>query len=249
LQCGQMAGWLRWQVTAPDVSSWMPDAVVWCPVAKGQQLLVKLPPPEHLFKEAPSGSDPTPPQLQPHPLGAWRDVWVDPNSRAVGTQPVSRYLVKSAALDQISSARRVLLLSLRARDSGFSMVHGRQPRSVAGPGWSDGAGGLAALEHIWQALWSHQCARLRVHARSGRRRVEAASPAVPAAAGAGTTGRFHPLERAAPRRRSSAPSEAFADSYDALLVGVAAEVAAPQPPWRLAYQAFHPCKANLRLIL
>jgi hypothetical protein len=50
----------------------------------------------------------------------------------------------------------VLLLGLRARDSGFSMVHGRQPRLWPGP---DGSGGLAALEHRWQALWSHQCAR------------------------------------------------------------------------------------------
>jgi hypothetical protein len=36
----------------------LPAAVVWCPVAKGQQLLVKLPAPEHLVKEAPSSSDP-----------------------------------------------------------------------------------------------------------------------------------------------------------------------------------------------
>jgi hypothetical protein len=62
------------------------------------------------------------------------------------------YLVKSAA-------RRVLLLGLRARDSGFSMVHGHQPRLWPGP---DGSGGLAALEHRWQALWSHHRARLRV---------------------------------------------------------------------------------------
>ena len=31
-----------------------PAVVVWCPVAKGQQLLVKVPPPAHLVKEAPT---------------------------------------------------------------------------------------------------------------------------------------------------------------------------------------------------
>ncbi len=116
----------------------------------------------------------------------------------------------------------MLLLGLRARDSGFSMMmHGRQPRLWPGP---DGSGGLAALEHRWQALWSHQCARLRVQARSGRRRVEAASPAVPAAAaGAVTTGRVHPLERAAATAQQRGQrSEAFADSHDALLACVAA---------------------------
>ncbi len=30
---------------------WEPAVVVWCPVAKGQQLLVKVPPPAHLVKE------------------------------------------------------------------------------------------------------------------------------------------------------------------------------------------------------
>ncbi len=69
-----------------------------------------------------------------------------------------------------------------------------------------------------------------MQARSGRRRVGAASPAVPAAAGAVTTGRVHPLQRAAAAAQQRGQrSEAFADSYDALLVGVAAEVAALQP--------------------
>jgi hypothetical protein len=74
--------------------------------------------------------------------------------------------------------------------------------------------------------------------RSRRRRVEAASPAVPVAAGDVTTGRVYPGEHAAAAvQQCGQRSGAFADSYDALLVGVAAEVAAPQPPWRLAYQA------------
>jgi hypothetical protein len=103
---------------------------------------VKLPAPEHLVKEAPSSSDPTPPQLQPYLLGTWRDVWVAGPQRVhahvgCGTQPVSLLLAKSAA-------RRVLLLGLRARNSGFSMVHGHQPRLWPAP---DGSGGLPALEH------------------------------------------------------------------------------------------------------
>ncbi len=66
---------------------------------------------------------------RPPASGAWRDVWVDPNAWLVGTQPVSHYLVKSAA-------RRVLLLGLRARDSGL-LLHGAWPSAevVAGPGW------------------------------------------------------------------------------------------------------------------
>ncbi len=84
----------------------------------------------------------------------------------------------------MSAARRVLLLGLRASDSGFSIVRGSQPRLWPG---LDGSVGLADLEHRWQALWSHQCSRLRAQARTGRRRVEVALPAVPAAVGAVTT--------------------------------------------------------------
>ncbi len=65
-------------------------------------------------------------------LGAWQDVWVDPTAWAVGTQPVSHYLVKSAA-------RRVLLLGLRARDSGFSMVHAQSEAVAGGVGKADQA--------------------------------------------------------------------------------------------------------------
>jgi hypothetical protein len=36
---------------------WEPAVVVWCPVAKGQQLLVQVPPPAHLIKEAPTSID------------------------------------------------------------------------------------------------------------------------------------------------------------------------------------------------
>ncbi len=64
---------------------------MWCPVAKGQQLLVKVPPPEHLIKEAPSAIDPDYPdssKLQPYLLGAWQEVWVDPNAWAIGPLPV-----------------------------------------------------------------------------------------------------------------------------------------------------------------
>ncbi len=117
----------------------------------------------------------------------------------------------------------------------LSMVHGCQPRLWPG---LDGSGGLAALEHGWQAMRARRCSRLRTQTRSGRRRVEAASAAVPVAAGAVITGRVHPLERAAAAaQQRGQPSGAFADSFDALLVVVEAEVAAPQPPWRLAYQA------------
>ncbi len=48
--------------------------VVWCPLAKGQRLLVKVPPPEHLLSGSPSkfGTDSS--KLQPYLLGAWQEV-------------------------------------------------------------------------------------------------------------------------------------------------------------------------------
>ncbi len=84
-------------------AGWQPACVVWCPVANGQQLLVKVPPPEHLIKEAPSAIDPDSSKLQPYLLGAWQEVWVDPNAWAIGPLPVSHFVVKAAA-------RRVLLM-------------------------------------------------------------------------------------------------------------------------------------------
>ncbi len=58
----------------------------------------------------------------------------------------------------------MLLLGGRARDSGFSMVHGRQPRLWPG---LDGSGGLAALGHTQMAgpvvAGTITCARLQVN--------------------------------------------------------------------------------------
>jgi hypothetical protein len=99
---------------------------------------------------------------------------------------------------------------------------------------------VLALEDRWQAVvWSRKCSRLCAQARSARRRMVAAAPAVPLDAGAVITGRVHPLERAAAAAQQRGQrSGVFADSYhDALLVGVEAAVAVPPPPWRLAYQA------------
>ncbi len=53
---------------------------MWCPVAKGEHLLVKVPPHEHLIKEAPSVIDPDSSKLQPYLLAAWQEGWVDPNT-------------------------------------------------------------------------------------------------------------------------------------------------------------------------
>ncbi len=158
-------------------AGWQPACVVWCPVAKGQQLLVKVPPPEllikvpppellikvpppellikvpppepllikvpppellikvpppeHLIKvpppellikEAPqSAIDTDSSKLQPYLLGAWHEVWVDPNAWAIGPLPVSHFVVKAAA-------RPVLLMGLRAEDPEFSVIHGHRPR-------------------------------------------------------------------------------------------------------------------------
>ena len=69
---------------------------------------------EHLIKEAPSAIDPDSSKLQPYLLGAWQEVWVDPNAWAIGPLPVSHFVVKAAA-------RRVLLMGLRAEDPEFSV--------------------------------------------------------------------------------------------------------------------------------
>jgi hypothetical protein len=105
-----MAGWLHRPATVPMPAAgclFVPAAVVWCQVAKGQQLLAKLPAHVHLvIKETPSGSEPAPPKGSSHAclvhggmseLTPTRGLW-DPAC------------VKS-------TGRRVLLLGLRARDS------------------------------------------------------------------------------------------------------------------------------------
>jgi hypothetical protein len=127
--------------------------VVWCPVAKGQQLLVQVPPPAHLVKEAPTGIDQDPAKLQPYLVGMWQDVWVEPNAWAIGPLPVSHFVVKSAA-------RRKLLLDMQAADPDFSVAYGQSSRLWPCP---DGSGGLLALEQRWQSLFSRKCVRLRVH--------------------------------------------------------------------------------------
>ncbi len=96
-------------------AGWQPACVVWCPVAQGQKLLVKVPPPEHLIKEAPSAIDPDSSKRQPYLLGAWQEVWVDPNAWAIGPLPVSHFVVKAAA-------RRVLLMGLWAEDPEFCVM-------------------------------------------------------------------------------------------------------------------------------
>ncbi len=65
--CGTMVGWLPSREAECDLRDvgWEPAVVVWCPVAKGQQLLVKVPPPAHLVKAAPTSIDQDPAKLQP----------------------------------------------------------------------------------------------------------------------------------------------------------------------------------------
>jgi hypothetical protein len=73
-------------------AGWRPACVVWCPLAKGQRLLVKALPPEHLLSGSPSKFDTDSSKLQPYLLGAWQEVWVDPNAWAFGPVPVSHFV-------------------------------------------------------------------------------------------------------------------------------------------------------------
>jgi hypothetical protein len=100
---------------------WEPAVVVWCPVAKGQRLLVQAPPPAHLVKEPPTSLAQDPAKLHPCLMGVWRDVLVDPNAWAIGPLPVSHFVVKSAA-------RRKLLLDMQAADPDFSVAYVQRPR-------------------------------------------------------------------------------------------------------------------------
>jgi hypothetical protein len=201
--------------------------VVWCPMAKGQQLLVQVQPPAHLVKEAPTSIDQDPAKLQPYLMGMWQDVWIDPDAWAIGPLPVSHFVVKCAA------ARRKLLLDLQAADPAFSVAYGQRPRLWPCP---DGSGGLLALEQRWQSLFSNKCVLLRVRNRSAcRRPPEPAAVALPAAA---VTGRVHPLERAAVAAalRGQSSVDAFADASnasDALMRGVM-DMPLQRPPWREA---------------
>ena len=197
-------------------------------MAKGQQLLVKVPPPEHLIKEAPSAIDPDSSKLQPYLLGAWQEVWVDPNAWAIGPLPVSHFVVKAAA-------RRVLLMGLRAEDPEFSVIHGHRPRLWPG---ADGSGGLLAMERRWQDLFAGKSVSLRVRDRSGRRRLEGAAAVVQTVAV--VTGRVHPLERAAAAAAQRGQhAEGFADASDALqdLRGVVLEGPIQHPAWHAAYES------------
>ncbi len=81
-----------------------------CGVVPAGERSVKVHPPEHLLNGALSKFDTDSSKLQPYLLGAWQEVWVDPNAWAFGPLPVSHFLVKAAA-------RRLLLLRLRAADS------------------------------------------------------------------------------------------------------------------------------------
>jgi hypothetical protein len=92
---------------------------------------------------APSKFETDSSKLQPYLLGAWQEVWVDPNAWAFGPVPVSHFVVKAAA--------RPLMMRLRAADSEFSVADGRRPRLWPGP---DGMGGLLSLEQRWQALYT-----------------------------------------------------------------------------------------------
>jgi hypothetical protein len=214
----QDAEWDGW-------AGWRPACVVWCPLAKGQRLLVKVPPPEHLLSGSPSKFDTDSSKLQPYLLGAWQEVWVDPNAWALGPVPVSHFVVKAAA-------RRLLLMRLRVADSEFSVADGRRPRLWPGP---DGTGGLLGLEQRWQALYTSKCVLLRARDRTGRRRLGDAVCSPPVSA---VVGRVHPLERAAAAavQRGQLAIDGFDDAADALLVGVLDGMPAERPAWRKAYE-------------
>ena len=221
-----------------DLAEWEPACVSWCPVGKGQRLLVALQPPGFLLPKAPGpgGGAARHPEagaggdvadrvlLQPYLLGPWRSVWVDPNVWGFGDAPLSAFVVRAAA-------RRLLLISHCRATPGFSLLGGHCPRLWGRPG---GTGGVLGLEARWAAVLSDRLRRLPVGAggRSGVRR-----PRVDAAADHGLPFRVGWTEEAqgclrrVPRRGLPQP----ADAVDVLHVEADGRV--QRPPWCAAYMS------------
>ena len=143
---------------------WRPACVVWCPVLKGQELLVSLRPDPHLEGVAAfpvdEGTQLCP--LQPWVLGEWGPgVWVDPNVWGLGLAPASAYVVSGAA-------DRLKLLGMCRKHDGFQPAEGVRPRLFAVPGQpgSGLAGMVDSQERLFGERW---CALVEGRPGAGRR--------------------------------------------------------------------------------
>jgi len=191
------------QQLAPGVSGlqWCEAAVVWCPVAKGQELLVEVAPDPHLaVVPAFAAAEGEACQLQ-----AWLmpgvgpgESQVDPNVWGVGRLPVSSFVV-SAATD------RLKVLGMARLKDEFVPCEGVRPRLFAVA--DDPNVGLAAMEAVqgqaYKARWQALAAGHQVQPRNVRPRLpedeRGCCPLYEAAWMRASVARLHPCERAAQR--------------------------------------------------
>ena len=217
---------------------WTPACVVWCPVPKGQRLLVRVEPRRHLHGLEVFLGEEDPPQA--YLLGAWGapSTLVDPNVWGWGTQlPLSHFVVKGAA-------RRLILLGMCRTSESFVPAEGVRPRLFAAPS-GVAPTGLVGLEleqaRQFELLWERTAATSSGTGRRVRRRLEDAGGLVPeyeAAWMRRSVARAHPYERAAARPATTV--RRVDDGRDVLLFYGSQrprEWGGPgDPPWVTAYK-------------
>ena len=246
------AGGLPPGVVAQGAAFWRPASVVWCPVLKGQTLLVSLRPDPHLeglgafpVEEATHCCP-----LQPWVLGAWgQAVWADPNVWGLGSSPLSAYVVRTAA-------DRLKLLGLCRSRPAFNPGEGVQPKLFQLPGQASSAlgGWVARQEQLFEDSWKALVERQPGAGRRVRPRLpedeRGLCPLYDAAWMRASVAREHPLERALVRQGAAADVGGQArvdDCRDALLVYVETRAkawlaAGEVPPWRQVFGDLHRLK-------
>ncbi len=233
-------------VTAAGSSGWHPACVVWCPVLKGQEVLVQLRADPHLAEVEAFPVDAASQRclLQPWVLGEWGEsVWVDPNVWGVGGSPLSAFVVRSAA-------SRLKLLGMCRTQAGFHPAEGVRPRLFPVPG-AEGSGLRAVVarqEGLFGERWQSFVAGRSGSVRRVRPRLaedeRGLCPLYEAGWMRASVSRALPLERALQRQGASLAGGGRArveDTLDALVgytVGRprAWSPAAEVPPWKQVFR-------------
>jgi hypothetical protein len=224
---------------------WLPACVVWCPVQKGQTLLVRLQPDPHLagadaFKVA-EGEECS---LQAWVLGEWGvDVWVDPCVWGFGGTPLTAFKVRSAA-------DRLKLLGMCRAKPAFNPADGVRPAVFGVPGLA--GSGLAVVEQrqvgLFAERWRALVARQPGQGRRVRPRLPEDERGLCPLYDAGwmrpSASRAHPLERTLARQgaaQTAAGGQARRDDCRDVLAGYVADRrrewpdATRRPPWKQAF--------------
>lgn len=234
---------------AGGVASWQPACVVWCPVLKGQTLLVQLQPDPHLANaDAFKVAEGQPCPLQAWVLGVWGvDVWVDPNVWGFGGVPLTAFKVSGAA-------DRLKLLGLCRAKPAFNPADGVRPAVFSVPGRAET--GLAAVEERQVGLFAQRWRALAEQQPGQGRRVRprlpederGLCPLYEAGWMRASASRAHPLERALARQgaaQAAAGAQARRDDCRDVLAAYVADRprewggAACRPPWRQAFVDLH----------